>query len=46
MNFITVFLILKSLDVIIELAKKEKIPEKVAEQIIEKINKIESIFFK
>ena len=46
MNAITIFLILKSLDVIIELAKKEKIPEKVLHQILEKINCLESILFK
>lgn len=46
MNAITVFLILKSLDLIIEFLKKEKIPEKVLHQIVEKINQIESIIFK
>lgn len=46
MNTITFFLVLKSLDLIFDLVKKEKIPEKVAEQIIEKINKIESLMFK
>jgi len=46
MSAITTFLILKSLDVIIELLKNEKIPEKVLQKIIEKINQIESIIFK
>lgn len=46
MGPITSFLILKSLDVIIEMLREEKIPEKVMQKIIERINKIESILFK
>lgn len=46
MNAFTCFLILKSLDIIIELMKKEKIPEKTLQKIVEKINQIESILFK
>ena len=46
MNSITSFLILKSLDILIEFLRKEKIPEKIMQKIIEKINTIESIIFK
>jgi len=46
MNSITCFLILKSLDLIIDFLKTEKIPEKILHQIVEKINQIESILFK
>ena len=46
MNPITCFLILKSLDLIIEFLKTEKIPEKTLQKIVEKINTIESIIFK
>jgi len=46
MGPITSFLILKSLDMIIELLREEKIPEKIMQKIIERINQIESILFK
>lgn len=46
MGPITSFLILKSLDMIIDVLREEKIPEKIMQKIIERINKIESILFK
>lgn len=46
MNIITIFFILKSLDLIINVLKKEQIPEKILNQIIDKIDKIESLLYK